>query len=133
MNPIEILLSLGSTLIERLFPDPAQAADAKLKLLMMQQSGELAAMTAQTDINKVEAANSSTFVSGWRPGLGWVCVLACGWNWIGMPVVKALVVVAGYHFAFEQANISEMLPILMGMLGLGGLRTIEKINNVAAK
>jgi hypothetical protein len=127
MNPIEILLSLGSTLIERLFPDPAQAADAKLKLLMMQQSGELAAMTAQTDINKVEAANSSTFVSGW------VCVLACGWNWIGMPVVKALVVVAGYHFAFEQANISEMLPILMGMLGLGGLRTIEKINNVAAK
>ncbi len=133
MNPIALLLSLGSTLIERLFPDPLQAAEAKLKLLELQQSGELAAMTAQTDINKIEAANTSVFVSGWRPGLGWVCVLACAWNWVGIPLVSATMALTGHPVAFVAYDLSQMLPILMGMLGLGGLRTIEKINGVAAK
>ncbi len=133
MNPLELILGLGTTIIERLFPDPAQAAEAKLKLLEMQQNGELAQMTAQTDTNKAEASSASTFVSGWRPFLGWVCGAACGWNWIGLPVAKTILMVVGYKLAVEPADISQMLPILMGMLGLGSLRTVEKINGVASK
>ncbi len=133
MNPVELLLSLGSTLISRLFPDPTQAAEAKLKLLELQQTGELTAMTAQTDTNKMEASSMSTFVSGWRPFLGWICGAACGWNWIGLPIAKTLLILVGFHLAIEPADVSQMMPILMGMLGLGGLRTVEKINGVAAK
>ena len=87
----------------------------------------------QLDINKSEAANPSLFGAGWRPAIGWVCGVACAWNWIGLPVVKVALAVAGYKLALSPADITEMLPILMGMLGLGGLRTVEKINGVAAR
>jgi hypothetical protein len=133
MDPLTLILGLGTSIIERLFPDPTQAAAAKLKLLELQQSGELAAMTSQTDTNKAEGASSSVFVAGWRPFIGWVCGAACAWNWIGLPIVKTLIVMVGYKLAVDQADLSQMLPILMGMLGLGGLRTIEKINGVASK
>jgi len=93
----------------------------------------LAVIQTQTDTNKEEAKNPSVFVSGWRPGVGWVCVTACGWNWIGLPVVKLALEIAGHPIALSPADLTEMLPILMGMLGLGGLRTIEKLQGRAAK
>ena len=73
LDPISALLDVGSKVIDRVWPDPAQAASAKLELMKLQQSGELAQIAGQMDINKVEAANPSVFVSGWRPGIGWVC------------------------------------------------------------
>ena len=133
LDPISILLDIGSKVIERIFPDPAQAASAKLELLKLQQSGELAIMAAQTDINKVEAGSASLFVSGWRPAIGWVCGAACAWNWIGLPMVKVALGLLAIKLELAPANLTEMLPILMGMLGLGGLRTLEKVNGVAAK
>ena len=86
---------------------------------------------AQIEVNKVEAASSSVFVSGWRPFIGWVCGMACAWNWIGLPALKAGLVIAGYTLDLRPADLTEMLPVLMGMLGLGGLRTIEKLNGQA--
>ena len=133
LDPVTALLDIGSKVIERIFPDPAQAASAKLDLLKLQQSGELAIMAAQTDINKVEAGSASLFVSGWRPAIGWVCGAACAWNWIGLPMVKVALGLLAIKLELAPANLTEMLPILMGMLGLGGLRTLEKVNGVAAK
>jgi hypothetical protein len=111
-----------------------------LELLKMQQSGELAQLSADTNlmieqikVNQAEATNPSLFVSGWRPGVGWVCVAACGWNWIGLPVAKVIAVILGHPIDLAPADLTEMLPILMGMLGLGGLRTIEKLQGRAAK
>ena len=65
--------------------------------------------------------------------MGWVCVLACAWNWIGLPIAKLGMELWGHPIDLAPANITEMLPILTGMLGLGGLRTIEKLNDKAAK
>ena len=59
---VDALLGIGGKLIDKLIPDPAAQDAARLELLKLQQSGELAAMLAQTDVNKVEAANSSVFV-----------------------------------------------------------------------
>ena len=73
LDPISAVLDIGGKLIDRLWPDPLQAANAKLELLKMQQNGDLAQMVAQTDINKVEAASSSLFIAGWRPFIGWGC------------------------------------------------------------
>lgn len=133
MDPVTILLGLGSTLIDRFFPDPAKAAEAKLELLKMQQNGELAAMTAQTDINKVEAANSSVFVSGWRPFIGWICGLAFAEQFLFAPVATWVATIIGHSVTFPALDMGTLLTLLGGMLGLGGLRTAEKINGVAAK
>jgi hypothetical protein len=132
MDPVTAALGLAGKLIERLWPDPAQRDAAKLELLRLQQSGDLAQITGQLAINQVEAASPSVFVSGWRPAIGWVCGAACAWNWIGLPMLKAaLLLVGGPAVALAPADLSEMLPVLMGMLGLGVLRTTEKIKGVA--
>ena len=140
MDPITILLGIGSKVIDKIWPDPAQRDAAKLELLKMQQSGELAQLSAETNlmieqikVNQEEAKHTNVFVSGWRPGVGWVCVAACGWNWIGLPVVKLGLEIYGHPINLSPADLTEMLPVLMGMLGLGGLRTIEKLNGRASK
>ena len=140
MDPITILLGIGSKVIDKIWPDPVQRDAAKLELLKLQQSGELAQLTADTNlmieqikVNQAEAQNPSVFVSGWRPAIGWVCGAACGWNWIGLPVVKLALEIAGHPIDLAPADLTEMLPVLMGMLGLGGLRTIEKLQGRAAK
>jgi hypothetical protein len=131
MDPVTIMLDIGTKVIDRLWPDPAQAAAAKLELFKLQQSGELAVITGQMEINKNEAVNPSVFVSGWRPFIGWVCGSACAWNWVGLPLAKAIAVYHQVPFALAPADLSEMMPVLIGLLGLGGLRTLEKIQGVA--
>ena len=133
LDPISILLDIGSKVIDRIFPDPAAAASAKLELIKLQQSGDLAVMAGQMKINEIEAGNASLFVSGWRPAIGWVCGAACAWNWIGLPMVKVGLGLLAIKLELAPANLTEMMPILLGMLGLGGLRTLEKVQGVAAK
>jgi len=133
LDPVTALLDIGNTVITRIFPDPVQAATAKLELVKLQQSGELAQMTGQLDINKVEAGSNSVFVSGWRPFIGWVCGAACAWNWLGLKIALFVAALFGNTINLQPADLSEMMPVLMGMLGIGALRTIEKINGVAAK
>lgn len=138
MDPITLILGLGGKVIDRLWPDPAQAAAAKLELLKMQQSGELAQLTADTSlaleqikVNAIEAQSPSLLVSGWRPMIGWVCGAACAWNWLGLPIAKLVLALLGEPLEISGANLSEMLPVLLGMLGLGALRTAEKVKGVA--
>ena len=140
IDPVTSLLNLGSKVIDRIWPDPAQAAQAKLELFKMQQSGELAVMAAETDlakgqigVNEKEAQSGSLFVSGWRPAIGWVCGAACAWNWIGLKIALFAAAYYGHDLRLAPADIGEMMPVLLGMLGLGGLRTFEKAKGVAAK
>ena len=131
MDPVSAILEIGGKVIDRVWPDPIQAAAAKLELIKLQQSGELAQITGQLEINKAEAMNPSVFVSGWRPFIGWVCGAACAWNWVGLPVVKVAAIYFGHTFPIAPADLSEMMPVLIGLLGLGRLRTIEKMQGVA--
>jgi len=133
LDPISAALDLGNTLISRIFPDPAQAADAKLKLLELQQSGELSVMTAQTDINKVEASNTSIFVSGWRPAIGWVCALALAYQYLLKPLIMGILPNFGIAIAPLPGLDDNLWQLMMGMLGMGGLRTMEKMQGVASK
>lgn len=133
LDPISAALDLGTALIERIFPDPEKAASAKLELLKMQQSGDLAIMTAQTDINKTEAANASLFVSGWRPAIGWVCALALGYQYLFKPIVSTIFPLFFANFPQLPGLDDNLWQLMMGMLGMGGLRTFEKINGVASK
>jgi hypothetical protein len=130
-DPVSVLLDIGSKVIDRVWPDPAQATAAKFELFKLQQSGDLALMAGQMQINAEEAKSSSLLVSGWRPFIGWVCGVACAWNWLGLGIAKVVADLLGHPIALSPADISEMLPVLMGMLGLGTLRTFEKVKGVA--
>jgi hypothetical protein len=131
-DPISVLLDIGGKVIDRIWPDPAQAAAAKFELFKLQQSGDLAQMAGQMQINQEEAKSSSIFVAGWRPFIGWVCGTACAWNWLGLSIAKVVAELLGHQITLAPADISEMMPVLMGMLGLGAYRTVEKIKGVAS-
>ncbi len=82
-------------------------------------------------VNTEEARSTSLFVAGWRPAVGWCCALACGWNWLGLPIAKLVAELLGHPITLGPADLSEMWPVLLGMLGLGGLRTLERLNGKA--
>lgn len=119
------LSDLAGTVINKIWPDKSEAEKQQLAAAVMVVQGQL-------DINKVEASNPAVFVSGWRPFIGWVCGMACAWNWIGLPVTKMGLALWGHPLDLAAADLTEMMPVLLGMLGLGGLRTLEKIKGVAA-
>lgn len=131
MDPISVALGLGSKLIDRFFPDPAQADAARLELLRLQQSGELAQITGQLDINKAEAASANPFTSGWRPFIGWTCGAGFAVQFVVGPLAEWAAALAGHPVKFPPMDVGTMMPLLLGMLGLGGLRTAEKIQGVA--
>jgi hypothetical protein len=133
MDPISALLNIGNTLINKLFPDPVQAAQAQLELLKLQQNGDLATMVAQTDINKVEAASSSMFVAGWRPFVGWVGGFGLAYAAILEPILRLIATLNGYTGEFPVIDTTITMQILFGLLGLGAMRSYDKMKGVATK
>jgi hypothetical protein len=133
LDPVTALFEVGSKVLDRVLPDPAQQAAAKLELMKLQQNGELAQITGQMEINKVEAASSSIFVSGWRPSIGWICGAGFAVQFVIGPLAEWGAALAGHPVKFPQMDTGTMMPLLLGMLGLGGLRTAEKLADKAAK
>jgi len=114
---------LAATVIGKLWPDKSAQEQAQLAAALTLVQGQLA-------INQVEASSSSVFTSGWRPALGWACGAAFAWNWVGLPIASLALTLSGYPIHLSPADMSEMMPVLLGMLGLGGLRTYEKVKGV---
>lgn len=132
MNPLILgpVLEIGKSLIDRLFPDPAQKAKAELDMMVLLQTQDLQKVLGQLQINAAEAANPSLLVSGWRPFIGWCCGAGFLWAAIGHPVFAYLAVVKGWPPA-PAIDTEVLLYVLGGMLGLGTLRTVEKAKGVA--
>lgn len=127
LDPVSALLDIGGKVIDRVWPDPAQAASAKLELMKLQQSGELAQIAGQLEINKIEAANPNLFVSGWRPFIGWICGTGLAYQFLVYPILIAFIP------KVQQLDMGTLLTLLTGLLGLGAMRTVEKMNGVASK
>ena len=87
-------------------------------------SAEVQLALAQIQLNTTEASHKSMFVSGWRPMVGWICALAMGFNFLCVPILMS------FGLTFEALDLSIMMPVLLGMLGIGGLRTFEKAKGV---
>lgn len=137
MDPLS-LVAIGGKLLDLVgsyFPSAEAKAKAQMALLELAQKGELAHLSAefelakgQIDVNKAEATNEHLFVSGWRPAIGWVCGLAFATQFVVGPLITYVMV--GFFdqdVTFPKMDFGEMLPILLGMLGLGAMRTSEKI------
>ena len=131
LDPISAALDIGGKLIDRLWPDAVQAAAAKLELIKLQQSGELAEMTGQLDINKIEAGNPALFVSGWRPFIGWVCGVALAYQYLVRPLSVGISAAIGHPIPDMPGLDNNLWELMFGLLGLGTLRTYEKTKGVA--
>lgn len=137
MNPFILgpVLELGKTVIDRLFPDKEKAAEAEREFLKMAMAGDLQTTLAQLEVNAKEAANPSLFISGWRPAVGWTCVSALAYQYLLVPLGTAgYVLYTGSALPAPLPTLDGVLfELLFGMLGLAGLRTIEKFKNVNNK
>ncbi len=124
------------TLVDRLIPDKAAAQRAKddMEAALVKASNEAA--LAQVEVNKIEAGHSSVFVAGWRPFIGWVCGVALALYYVPMFIIGMGLWVwacleAGAMVPRPELGIAEIIGLVMAMLGLGGLRTFEKLHGVA--
>ena len=136
-NPLTALFEIGKNALDKIYPDPIRRAEEVRKLEEMRQKGNLAELTAeiqlltgQMDINKEEAKSSSSFVAGWRPFVGWVCGLGLAYVSIVEPVMRFIATMSGYTGSFPVIDTTLTMQVLLGMLGLGVMRTGEKIKKV---
>lgn len=118
-------------LVDRI-PDPNERARAKEAVEAQMLSAMTSLVQGQLAINQKEAEHGSIFVAGWRPAIGWICGSALGWNYIVQPIIEWIAVLNGVDLAGTPTlDTGELTTILLGMLGLGGLRTYEKRLGVA--
>lgn len=127
------LLPALTDVLDRVIPDQAAAAKAKLEMEARLLEAATAQASQQTEINKIEAGHQSIFVSGWRPYIGWVCGMAIAWAFLVAPMLSWLLPVMGVVAAVPPLQTEFLLELVFAMLGLGGLRTFEKLKGVAAK
>lgn len=138
---IDLVRDVGGKLIDRLWPDKVaqekERAQAEFELFKLTQvermtdkANELALAVAQIEVNKEEAKSASIFVSGWRPFIGWICGCSFAYAFLIGPIVTQLSTAYGYNFPLPPVDMGNMLYVLGGMLGLGGLRTYEKVQGV---
>ena len=121
-----------SNLLSEFIVDKDKQAEISYKIATMAEQNAHAQVLAQLEINKAEASSESLFKGGWRPACGWLTVFALGINYViipmGGPIIEAYTTIN-----MEPLDMTVMLPLLMGMLGLTGARTLEKTKGVAAR
>ena len=128
---VTALLPALGTLIDRLIPDRAAAEKAKAEMeAELIRAGNEAAL-AQVEVNKIEAGHSSVFVAGWRPSIGWVCAAGLAWAFVLAPIASWALVVLGVKAELPAIQFDHLFELVLAMLGIGGLRTFEKLRGVA--
>ena len=135
LDPLTAAFDIGKSIISRVWPDPSDQAKQLFKLEELKQKGDLAQLNAmvaslqgQLRINAVEAAHKSIFVAGWRPFIGWVGGVSLAYAGILEPLMRFIATVAGYKGDFPLIETASTITILMGMLGIGGMRSYDKKN-----
>lgn len=124
------IADLAGNIINKVWPDKTQAEKDAAAFQIQQLIVQSKQAEAQTDIDKTEAASPSLFVAGWRPFVGWICGTAFGVQFVVGPLGSWLASLVGHPAQFPNLDLGTMMPLLLGMLGLGGMRTYEKIQGV---
>jgi len=119
-----------SALLDKAVPDKDLKEKLAHDIATMAERHAHEQIQAQLEINKTEAAHTSMFVAGWRPACGWICVLGMAGNFLIIPFANMTLKLLETGVEVPMIDLNTMLPVLMGMLGLGGLRTFEKVKKV---
>lgn len=130
MSVIASLVGPVSGLLGKFVEDKDQRNALAHEIATMTEKYAQENALAQMAVNKAEAASSSIFVSGWRPATGWVCVLGMAGNFIVTPFANFVLALLEVEVVIPLVPLDTMMPVLLGLLGLGGLRTLEKTKGV---
>jgi len=131
MDPVSAIIGLVSTVLNKVWGNKDDQLKRQFILELQEKLGELDLAKAQVAVNAEEAKHESLWVSGARPFIMWVCGCSFAWQFLVQPIVTYVVVITGYPapvlpvFDFYALN-----TILMGLLGLGALRSYEKVKGV---
>lgn len=132
MNPIfDLVRGVVSPILDKIIPDVNARAAAQAELAKMALQGDLDQLAGQLAINKDEAQSRSVFVAGWRPSIGWTCALALFYQYVAGPLIEYGALLFGKTLPPLPKLDDVLWQLLFGMLGMGGLRTIEKIKGAS--
>ena len=126
MSLVTSLIGPVSGLLDKFIEDKDKKAALAHEIATMSERHHQELMKAQLEVNKVEAGHSSLFVSGWRPFIGWTCGLGMFGNFITIPFSNFVLALAEVDIVIPLVPLETMMPVLMGMLGLGAMRSFEK-------
>jgi len=130
---LDAIFPIVGKVLDRVIPDTAAAEKAKSEMQAALIQAQVQGQLAQIDVNKAEAANANVFVSGWRPFIGWVCGTALTYQFVAAPVATWIATWAGYTVPPPPMLDNMLWELIFGMLGMGTLRTFEKVKGVASK
>jgi hypothetical protein len=128
---IDKLIGPVTGLLDKFIPDADTKAKLAHEIATMSQKYAQEIAQGQMAINQVEAANSNLMVSGWRPFIGWTCGLGMFGNFITIPFSNFVLALLELDIVIPLVPLETMMPVLMGMLGLGAMRTYEKKSGVS--
>lgn len=124
LDPITAGIDLAKTVVQTIWPDKTEQEKSQLAAAVMMVQGQI-------DTNKTEAGSPSVFVAGWRPFIGWVCGAALVYQYLLRPLLAWGFAIAGHPMPVMPGLDDTLWELLFGMLGLGGLRSFEKVKGVA--
>lgn len=128
---ISALIGPVSAILDKVIPDKDLKEKLTHEIATMAERHTQEQVMAQIEVNKVEAAHNSMFVAGWRPAIGWICALGMAGNFLIIPFVNMALDLLETGVDVPLIALSEMMPVLMGMLGLGAMGTFEKTKGVS--
>ena len=127
MSLIASLIGPVSGILDKVIPDSDMKAKLAHEIATMSDTHAQQALLAQLEINKAEAASGSLFKGGWRPAVGWICAIAFGYHFVLPPLLVFVLTASGVDLPdLPEFDMGTLLTVLGGMLGIGGLRTVEK-------
>jgi len=127
---ISQLIGPISGLLDKFVEDKDQKAKLAHDIATMAERHAHEANMGQLEVNKTEAAHKSLFVSGWRPAVGWVAVLGMASNFLVIPMANFTLALFESTVSIPVLDLSQMMPVILGMLGLTASRTVEKVQGV---
>ena len=125
------LLPVVGDVLDRFFPNKEERAKAEREIEAKLTEHLASIDLAQLEVNKQEASHRSLLVAGWRPFVGWTCGLALFYTYLVQPMATFVLAQTGHLIQLPPVDLSAMMPVLLGMLGLGGLRSFEKYKGVS--
>jgi hypothetical protein len=128
---LPVLGPIIAKLVDRI-PDPAERERERARLEAEVVGAATAANMAQVELNKIEAGHGSVFVAGWRPFIGWTCGVGLAWAFVGAPVAQWVIALTAPGTTLPGIETGGLFELVLAMLGLGGLRTFDKLKGLTA-
>lgn len=127
MAIIDAVIGTIGNVLDRVIPDKNKRAEAQEALETAAASQDFQLLIEQIKVNAIEAQSDNFFKSGWRPSVGWICSVAFGLHFVIFPILNWFIMLCGGQPILVPFQMDTLLTVLLGLLGLGTMRTIEKI------